>query len=397
MHVLLVPSWYPTSASDVSGSFFREQALALMRAGCRVGVIAPRLESLKKWRLIRERIDAIQVTDDCGVATLRVSAMNWFPRMSALQYILWLHLGKRLYCEYVRHNGRPDVIHAHSLLFGGCLARKLAQSEGIPYVVTEHSSAFARGLVSPVAHRMATVAATSASQRFAVSESFSCLLAEAMAIPQHAWRYLPNMVDSRFLQLPLTRPPESGLFRFLHVSLLDRNKAVDILLRAFAQAFRGRPSVVLRIGGEGGTRDKLESLAATLGIADQVAFLGRLSREQVLTEMQACDAFALSSRYETFGVVLVEAMALGKPVVATQCGGPESIVTPANGRLVPVDDITAMAHAMAYIVEHRGDYDPESIRGDCVARFSEARVTAGLMACYEATVSSYATATRATP
>lgn len=396
MHVLLVPSWYPTSASDVSGSFFREQALALTRAGCRVGVIAPHLESLRRWRLIRRRIGAIQVTDDCGVATLRVSTMNWFPKMPVLRYALWSHLGKRLYAEYVKHNGKPDIIHAHSLLLGGCLARELAQSECIPYVVTEHSTAFAQGQVSPIAHRMATVAATSASQRFAVSEPFSSMLAGAMGMSPHAWRYLPNMVDPRFLQQPLAKTPAPDVFRFLHVSLLDRKKAVDILLRAFTLAFRGRPNVELCIGGDGGTRGELESLAATLGIADQVRFLGRLSREEVAAEMLACDAFALSSRYETFGVVLIEAMALGKPIVATQCGGPESIVTPVNGRLVPVDDIAAMAHAMAHIVEHRADYDPESIRRDCVARFSEARVTADLMACYEATVCSYASATRAT-
>ena len=90
--------------------------------------------------------------------------------------------------------------------------------------------------------------------------------------------------------------------------------------------------------------------------------------------MAVADAFVLSSRNETFGVVIIEALALGKPVIATQCGGPESILRPADGLLVPVDDVSAMANAMCQLIERRNDYDPVEIRQSCVARFSETAI-----------------------
>lgn len=386
MHVLLVPSWYPTSASDVSGSFFREQALALARAGCMVGIIAPRHGSLRDWRSIRAAASAIDFMDDHGVVTLRAHATNWFPKLPGLQCVLWSRLGRRLFAEYVKRMGKPDVIHAHGLLFGGCLARELSRTERIPYVVTEHSSAFARHLVSPAAIGIATAAAESASHCFAVSMPFCRLLADELSMKDEAWTYLPNMVDQRFLTTPLGSSSDASRFAFLHVSLLDQNKAVDVLLRAFACAFRENPDVLLRIGGDSERRASLESLAASLGIAGQVTFLGKLTREAVLMEMQTCDAFVLPSRYETFGVVLIEALALGKPVIATRCGGPESIVTAANGMLVPIDDPVRLAEGMQHVKNHRGEYDPVAIRCDCSSRFSSDVITRKLIDRYRVVV-----------
>ena len=80
----------------------------------------------------------------------------------------------------------------------------------------------------------------------------------------------------------------------------------------------------------------LEALVQEKALTEQVTFLGSLTREQVRQEVSEADAFVLSSEYETFGVVVIEALALGKPVIATRCGGPESIVVPSVGYLVEI-------------------------------------------------------------
>jgi glycosyltransferase involved in cell wall biosynthesis len=123
-------------------------------------------------------------------------------------------------------------------------------------------------------------------------------------------------------------------------------------------------------------------LATTLGISDQAQFPGRLAREEVLTAMSHANAFVLSSRYETFGVVVIEALALGLPVVSTRCGGPESIVREQDGILVPVDNVEALAEAMVKIYESQNQYNPAEIRDACRDRFSEKAVANRLMKIY---------------
>jgi glycosyltransferase involved in cell wall biosynthesis len=90
----------------------------------------------------------------------------------------------------------------------------------------------------------------------------------------------------------------------------------------------------------------------------------------------------LSSKAETFGVVLIEALALGKPVVATRCGGPESIIREEDGILVPVDDVPKLGDGMKEIRRQYGNYRPIELRRSCANRFSEKAVTRQLIDIY---------------
>jgi glycosyltransferase involved in cell wall biosynthesis len=99
----------------------------------------------------------------------------------------------------------------------------------------------------------------------------------------------------------------------------------------------------------------------------------QVSRAQVLVH---------PSQYETFGVAIIEALALGKPVIATRCGGPDAIVTPHDGMLVPVGDEQVLAEAMWTMRERIGDYDAAGIRRACLARFGERAVVERLTQVY---------------
>lgn len=91
----------------------------------------------------------------------------------------------------------------------------------------------------------------------------------------------------------------------------------------FARVLEQYPDLLLEIGGDGPEKTKLEELVTKLGINKNIKFLGQLTRDEVKNKMnEESSAFVLSSEYETFGVVVVEALALGKPVIATKCGGP---------------------------------------------------------------------------
>jgi glycosyltransferase involved in cell wall biosynthesis len=205
-----------------------------------------------------------------------------------------------------------------------------------------------------------------------VSPALASLLNKKYGGNNTPWIYMPNMVDTDFF-CPQA-PPGSGTvtagqpFIFFVLGFLTAIKGHRYLIEGFAQNFRGE-NVQLWIGGDGEERSRLESVVREAGIQDQVAFLGAMSREQVRQAMLQCHAFVLPSLYETFGVVIIEALACGKPVVATHCGGPEHLVNSRNGLLVPPGDAAALGRAMKHIVSHILEYEPADIRAECVASF----------------------------
>jgi glycosyltransferase involved in cell wall biosynthesis len=172
--------------------------------------------------------------------------------------------------------------------------------------------------------------------------------------------------------------------RFFVAARLAEQKGLEHLIEAVhLLQQKGLNSFELVIGGEGPDRRKLEDLATSLGVAPRCKFLGLLNREQVRHEMQQCDVFVLSSLWETFGVVVGEAMACGKPVISTRCGGPEFIVTEENGVLVDVANAQALADAMSDFIAGRKHFDSQTVRDSVVNRFSPEMFAKNASAVYE--------------
>ena len=130
----------------------------------------------------------------------------------------------------------------------------------------------------------------------------------------------------------------------------------------------------VRLAGKGSLREELEQQAKKLGISDRVKFLGRLSREEMQEVLQGANCFVLSTRYEAFGVVLLEAMATGLPVIATRSGGPDSIVNRDNGLLIESENTDELAGAMEQMMAHIHDYPADKIRSETLQKYGDASV-----------------------
>ena len=385
-HVLLLPSWYPTSRAPQFGTFFREQALALHDFGMRVGVVSPEVMGLAAYLKAGRPSTGIAVEDDHGVPTHRKVTVPLLPRFSRRNALYWMRAGKALFESYVSENGMPDLLHAHSALYGGMLAYDLRQQFGVPYVITEHHTAFARGRVRRWAQRKAAKAFAAAHARLVVSPHAGTQLTAQFQEAFCPWQTIPNTLDRRF-EAPLDRSPRAygeGGCRFLSIGFFRKQKAQDLLIRAFADRFRGEAEVRLGLAGDGSTLPDCRALAAECGVESQVDFLGLLDRDAVWRELQASDVFVLPSYYETFGVVAIEALASGLPVIATRCGGPESIVNDTNGVLVPPGDVAALSGAMVDMRARIGQYDPETLRRDCLSLYSSRAIAERLAILYEA-------------
>lgn len=379
MHILIIPSWYPQFSGDIGGSFFREQAIALKKSGCTVGVIYPQVRSLKNIKSILKKPYGLTVEDDEGVNTIRWYAVNFIPKNKKYNKSHWIKIALKLFETYVEQFGKPDIIHVHSMLYAGFAAQLISEKYGISYVVTEHSTAFARNLISLDEISSLKQVVRDAKVCIAVSNEFSSLLNKLFEIQK--WTYIPNIVNDEFISFEKTLDTEE-YFTFITVCFLEKKKRVDLLISSFAKAFKDNKKVRLKIGGDGVLMSELKILAKELGIESQVIFLGKLSRQQVKEEMALSNAFVLSSEYETFGVVLVEALALGKPLIATKCGGPESIVAPEVGYLIPKNSEREMTNALLELHQNWNKFDSVQIRQYCLENFSEKAVVEELTKIY---------------
>lgn len=254
----------------------------------------------------------------------------------------------------------------------------LSKEYGVPYVLTEHMSPFpfpslARNGI-PVGE--VAFAIEAASQVIAVSPALSGKIA---SFGYREPTVIPNMVnESAFFE----GSPSSDKIIFLSVCGISEQKGIDHLLEAIALWNPPSEHFEFRIAGDGPMRPFYESRARALGLNDRVKWLGAVPRTDVPRLFRDCNIFVLPSRHETFGVVYAEAIASGKPIIATRCGGPESIVNELNGKLVDVGDVPALARVMAEMSGNLNRYDSRLIRQDFQRRFSRTAVIDKLCAVY---------------
>jgi len=369
--VLIVPSWYPTEERPNAGIFFKEQAIALQEQGLEVVVAYPEIHSIKELKKQKFKRGFYYNIED-GLETYRIKEYNFLPKIRRGSSIIYYLKLKIIFARLIKEGKKPDIIHAHSVLWGGWAAAKISKQHNIPLIITEHSSAFVRGLIKEYQKPFIREAFDQAKKVIVVGPSLEKELEKYTE--REKIILIPNIVNTSFFK-PNDDIQKSNKFRFFSLAFLTYNKGFDLLLKAFAMAFKGNQEVELVIGGDGQERENLEKLAVDLGIKKQVTFLGELSREQAAMEMQKCDVFVLASRFETFGVVFIEALACGKPIIATKCGGPEMIVNENNGLLVSKDNIEELSNSMVYIKQNYIMFDKNKIVDDCINRFSKKNVS----------------------
>ena len=168
--------------------------------------------------------------------------------------------------------------------------------------------------------------------------------------------------------------------------LVDRIKNVGGVLRALRLARNQGHDFNLEVIGDGPDRTMLERMADVLELAGKVTWRGQLPNSAVLEHIARAGTVIINSPVETFSVVTGEALALGRPVIATRCGGPEAFITSGNGLLIAVGDDRALADAMITLSGEHGNYAPERVKATVGGTFSKEAVAARLDAVYKQAV-----------
>ena len=367
MHVLIIPSWYPKDKNDYRGSFFREQSIGILKKGVKVGVIYPDLSSLKELSQIRI-IPKICIEDDMGLKTYRILWTNWFPKIKSLQISLYKILGYLLFKFYVKKYGEPNLIHCHSVMMAGWLAEKISDKYQIPYIITEHSSGFFIGRYKNFYKEFSRIYNKSSLCLGVSSALCDLLMTEIPSSPK--WIAHNNMVSSSFFEAPI-KVKSKKPFIFLTISNLIKHKNIPLLLNSFSIFNDRNPNSILNIVGVGPEETYLKNLSKSLNIDEVVFFLGRKTREEIIIEFNNANVFMLGTIYETFGIVIIEALSMGLPVIVTECGGSKDIMTKGIGKVTRQNDINDMTNSMFEIFNNYDSFKALKLRRYSKLKFSE--------------------------
>ena len=333
----------------------RDHARAAAAAGNRVVVVVdegPYSDVRALYRLVEE-----------SDGDLRVFRLSYRPSTGTIAYLPGvLDVVRRL-----RREGTPvDVLHAHihrmawpAVIVGALLRR--------PVVVTENSSEWARHTMTAGGLRRAKIAFRRANLVCPVNQLLQRAI-ESYGI-RAEFRVVPNTVDTGVFHPGDEKRSPASPTQLVNVAFHVEVKALDVLLRAFAVVAEYRPELKLTMIGEGPLTPDLMELAAGLGVAERVHFVGNAKSPAIADILRSSDLFVLSSLSENMPLAVIEAMCCGLPIAATNVGGvPEAVGE--FGELAPPNDPKGLAAAIESVLADYDRFDRVDIARRSASRFS---------------------------
>jgi len=382
-HIVVLSSLFPNANQPLAGLFVRER---MFRVGQQLPltVVAPvpwfPFQSVLRRIRPGFRPDAPGTEVQQGIT---VYHPRFFCPPGAVKFLdgFWMALSCLPVMRRLQRAGRLDIIDAHFAYPDGFAAGLLGRWLRVPVAVTLRGTE-ARHARDPVLRHVLARALRMATRVFAVSDSLrqvalSCGVSPAKALVVgngvDIARFAPSSQEHARQALDL---PVAAQVLVTVGGLVERKGFHRVIAALPALRVRYPDLVYLVIGGpspEGDWTQKLKAQVSELGLGDVVRFLGAMSADKLSQPLSAADVFVLSTRNEGWANVLLEAMACGLPVVATDVGGNSEVVSsPALGAIVPFDDHQALVEALARALDH--PWDRRAIRAHAEANTWDRRV-----------------------
>jgi glycosyltransferase involved in cell wall biosynthesis len=347
---------YPYPMEPTFGLFVHDQVKELARR-CEVMVVSftplspPIVRGLKsKWgryasKPHQDRLDGIDVQYP---RYLNIPGARGFP----LSVFLYSWAGNR-FVAALKDKFGFDLVHAHAICPDGFAAAHISRQTGVPAVCTIHGSDVN---IYPHRTRLTRLITQHAIGDVNAIITVSAALREKtleLATPRNEIQVISNGVDvKKFAPLAkeqqraaLGLPQDAKIL--LYVSRLDQAKGLSYLLMAVQSVLRDEGNCLLVLLGEGPYRARLDQECAELGLENNVRFAGWRPHDEVAQWMGACDLVVQPSLHEGSPLPVYEALACGRPMIASQVGGiPELIISEDYGLLVPPADVAALSKAL---------------------------------------------------
>lgn len=283
---------------------------------------------------------------------------------------------------YVEKYGVPELIHGNIFTRTAVASCRIARKLGIPFVVSEHWSRYYPENFSYTGFlRKLMTRRTARNAKAVIVPSVTLKTAMNNAGIRGNFQIVPNVIDTN-LFIPVDRKSAEKK-HIVHVSCFeDKSKNISGLLNSIKQLLNYRNDFILDLIGTGQDEEKIKNLASQMLLDDVTRFHGLLEGEDLHAVMSKADCLVLSSRYETFGIVVYESLSCGVPVVVTDVAGFGSIIDSELGIVVKPADDEALAKAMNDLLENSSGYDRVVMRDFIEKNYSAEAVAQALEAIY---------------
>ncbi len=386
MKVLIYSRGYPNPIEPGRSAFVRE-IIRFLPSEINIAVVAPVPFFLsQRMKNSAQKIPLMRI-DRIGEREVEV----WHPRFPLLPKNLLRPAVARLQARFtyscvkgIRDQSGIDLIHANWGFPDGCAVFWLSRKLGIPYVLTEHQGAIGDLLKIKYYNHLLGRSYRGSLKFILVSESLNEPLSQVEGgIPEP--EIIPTGIDTQRFTTTTKRPrPE----KLVYIGNLIPEKGVQYLLRALKLLLDKSKDYSLHIIGAGKYRPELEKEVTALSLGQKVVFKGAVAAEAIPSLLYDYDVLVLPTMVESFGLVLIEAMAAGLPVISTCSGGPEKIVTPETGILVQPGSEVALADAILALEDRWDEFDPLKIRAICQQRFDLGKLVPRLAQLYREALAS---------
>lgn len=290
--------------------------------------------------------------------------------------------------EYIKIRGRPDIVVGLTSVEGaGRAAFLVGKFHNIPYASRENRTYYTRGLIRGNLKKVTSDVAKSASAIFPVSPQLGKNMKQILNLEIKKIIPLQNAVADEFFKKPSGKADwiqEFSKDRFIFAGWTNWRdiKRIDVALEAFARVYKKHSETCLILAGP--VPKWTQKMIRDLGLEESVWLVGSLGRKKIYDLAHSCDCCVVSSDHDPGNNSVLEAMAAGKPVIVTKCGGSESRITDSSlGEVVDRGDLKGFSLAMQKVFENYSFFDEARISGKCLQLYSEKVFAETLLSAYQ--------------
>jgi len=365
--ILALPKWYPSKLDLQLGIFLKKHILAVaQKHKVHVLYVVGDKHLKTNFEFVNTQSENFYET----IAYFSYAECKISPMKVAVNAILYLFAFSIAYFRFVKKNIKPDFIHVHIFGRTSLIAYFFKLFKSIPYIVSEQSSLFITDKFSKrnFFYRMLVrLSARNANLITAVSEVLKTrMLAYGL---NNTYFVIPNVVEVSKNEIKFES--KDKIIALSVADLFDKVKNISDVIKAVKYAIDEGYNFEYHIIGGGYDSDLLMKMAEKYGLLGKYIFFhGRQPNTFVLDFMHKIDFLITNSNYETFSVVTAEALANGKPVIATKCGGPESFVDSKVGILIDVGNLQQLKEALIAMLKTYYTYNSDEIINSVKTKFS---------------------------
>lgn len=357
MKKIYVFSQYP-SKGNPTHYYFIKHRINILKKYYDVTLI-----TINNWKHNTKSKLQVKKVDGYNLVELYIKKIN-IPK---LRYFYKERQIQKLLHKYIKENP-PDIIHVHFSSYYSWIISSICYKQSIPYIITEHASFFEERINHIYFGPRMKKALLNANHIITVSPYLKNIIKRY--IPKRI-SIIPNVINTDKFSIQNQNSIEGKTPKMISIGKLDMNdkKGYELLLNSLNKLQMAGERFQCEIIGNGPYKEYLEEMIERYKLYN-VKLIGDVENDLLPLKFAEADFFVSSSKLETFGVVIIEAMSCGLPIVATRSGGPEGYISEEIGILAE-QNVDSLSEKLSIMIHKFNSYDPLLIREKVVNNFSE--------------------------